>query len=106
MSDFNAWRSWAAGLDEMAFARLWRALGAVAALRPMRGALDEWLDRVAAHAVQTGELGWTLPPFAEPFAQRLQGRRGKAAVLLARPLPVAAVDIDQQRAARPAVRAS
>ncbi|MCB1573955.1 MAG: hypothetical protein KDI80_08250 [Xanthomonadales bacterium] len=73
MSDFNAWRSWAAGLDEMAFARLWRALGAVAALRPMRGALDEWLDRVAAHAVQTGELGWTLPPFAEPFAQRLQG---------------------------------
>lgn len=72
MSDYSQWRNWAAGLDETAFARLWLALGAVTALRPAQGVLDDWLGRITSRAARSGELGWTAPRFAGSFAQRLQ----------------------------------
>ncbi|MGB0134992.1 hypothetical protein, partial [Dokdonella sp.] len=63
MNDFAQWRNWAADLDDTAFSRLWRALGAVAALRRTAGAPADWIIKVRADAMRTQELRWALPVF-------------------------------------------
>jgi hypothetical protein len=68
MNDFTRWRNWAGALDDAAFAQLWRALGAVAALRPTAGVPGEWIARVFGEAIRRQELHWSIPRFDDPLS--------------------------------------
>ncbi len=60
MSDLEQWRSWAGGLDDVEFSRLWMAIGAVTALR-FDGAPFDRIGRVLPEVLRARELKWSLP---------------------------------------------
>jgi hypothetical protein len=71
VNDFGQWRQWAGGLDDLAFSRLWLALGAVAAQPVANIAPAGRIGRVLADVVASGELKWSFPRFDDAASLRL-----------------------------------
>ncbi len=71
MNDFGQWRQWAGGLDDLAFSRLWLALGVVAAQPGADAAPDRRIGRVLSDVLASGELKWAFPRFDDATALRL-----------------------------------
>jgi hypothetical protein len=72
MNAFQAWRDWAAGLDDAAFSRLWLGLGANAALQQDGLAADAFAQVWDAALVHR-ELRWVMPGLSGLAAIREQG---------------------------------
>ncbi|MGQ0801465.1 MAG: CHAT domain-containing protein [Pseudomarimonas sp.] len=72
MSEFDAWRRWAADLNDSSFERLWLALGAVQARQDWPGDAPRSLAKVVEAATQTKELEWAFPRFWSPFAHEIR----------------------------------